>query len=322
MTSGVSPGGPLPVAAMPAALSRVLAGRPVVTRFAPSPTGQLHLGHARSAFVGHDLARRLGGRFLLRIEDIDVERCRPELIPPILEALTWLGLTWDGPVLRQSEHLADYAAAAARLAAMGLVYPCFASRAEIEAAATPGASDPDGAPLYPGLCRGMPAAEVARRQAAGEPFAMRLDMGKAMAAAQLRMAAGTGASPDAAGLGFTRLDAHLQPARVPVDPARWGDSVIQRKTVATSYHLSVVVDDARQGVSIVTRGQDLLASTDIHRLLQVLLDLPEPLYLHHELLLGADGRKLSKRDAATSLAALRAGGATPAEVRRLAGLPA
>lgn len=291
---------------MTAALGRA------VTRFAPSPTGRLHLGHALSALTSFDLARRLGGRFLIRIEDIDPERCRPELIGEMFTVLRWLGVTWEEPVLQQSEHMPVYAAAAARLAAMGLLYPCFATRGEIEAAAQPGLVDPDGAPVYPGLHRHLAATEVARRQAAGEAFAMRIDMQRAIDRAVAK------AGRDA--LAFTEIDAALVPQRVAADPGRWGDAVIQRKVAPTSYHLSVVVDDARQGVTIVTRGADLRAATDIHRLLQILLDYPEPLYFHHPLLLGADGRKLSKRDGATGLAQMQALGVTAAEIRRRLGL--
>lgn len=287
---------------------------PVVTRFAPSPTGRLHLGHALSAITGYELAMRHGGRFLLRIEDIDQDRCRPDYIEDIFDTLGWLGLRWETPVLRQSEHFATYQQAADRLATMGLLYPCFATRREIEAAAQPGAVDPDGAPLYPGLHRHLSASDVAARRARGEPAAMRLDMDRAIAVARRKAAA------DA--FGFTEIDADMRPQRIPIDPARWGDAVIQRKGVPTSYHLSVVVDDARQGITIVTRGTDLRPSTDIHRLLQILLDVPEPLYLHHPLLLGPDGRKLAKSEAATSLADLRAEGRTPHDIRAMIAGPA
>ena len=301
---------------MPAGGSdRAFAWRPgdaVVSRFAPSPTGLLHLGHALSARSGFDLALRLGGRFLLRIEDTDPDRCRPELAREIEEHLAWLGLTWETPVLRQSEHFPVYAAAAERLAALGLLYPCFATRGEIEAAAAPGAVDPDGAPLYRGPHRHLEPAEVERRRAAGDLLAMRIDMGRAVAMAVAK--AGQTA------LSYTALDDRLQPRRVAVNPMRWGDAVIQRKSTPTSYHLSVVVDDARQGVTIVTRGVDLQASTEIHRLLQILLDLPEPAYQHHALILDADGRKLSKRDQSTSLKALREQGVAPDEVWRRLGL--
>lgn len=284
----------------------------MTTRFAPSPTGGLHLGHALSAITGYEMARRYDGRFLLRIEDIDATRCRPEFEAEIYDVLTWLGLTWEAPVLRQSEHMAVYAAAAGRLDALGLLYPCFATRAEIQAAARPEATDPDGAPLYPGLHRNLPRDEIAQRKAAGQAFAIRLDMHRAIAA--VRTKAGEAA------FGFDELDGETGVQRVPIDPARWGDVIIQRKEVPTSYHLSVVVDDARQGVTLVTRGADLRPATDVHRLLQILLDLPEPLYLHHALLTGPDGRKLAKTSAATSLAEMRSAGLSPTDIRRLIGL--
>jgi glutamyl-Q tRNA(Asp) synthetase len=280
-------------------------------RFAPSPNGRLHLGHALSALTGWEMARRLGGRFLVRIEDIDTVRCPRHLARAALDDLAWLGLAWEEPVLHQSEHFADYAAAADRLANMGLLYPCFASRTEIAAAAAPDARDPDGAPLYPGLWRGAPPAEVARRRARGEPFALRLDMVRA-----LKVATAITSSP----LTYTALDEDGDVAEVEVHPERWGDAVIVRKDTPTSYNLAVVIDDARQGITHVTRGMDLLAATDLHRLLQVLLRLPAPLYHHHRLLTDDAGRKLAKSARDTSLADLRAAGWTPAEVRRAVGL--
>jgi glutamyl-Q tRNA(Asp) synthetase len=286
--------------------------RPVL-RFAPSPTGRLHLGHALSVLINVDLARRLGGRFLVRIEDTDVARCRPEFTAAILDDLDWLGVRSDVPVLRQSEHLATYAAAAARLAAMGLLYPCFATRQEVQASARPGATDPDGAPLYPGLWRGRDPAEVARMTAAGAAHAMRLDVARALGRLETM-----GELP----LSFTELDEALVPRTIEARPDRWGDVVIVRKEGPAAYHLAVVVDDARQSVTHVVRGADLRAATDVHRLLQVLLGLPAPVYHHHRLITAADGRKLSKRDGDTSLATLRALGATPADIRRMAGLKA
>jgi glutamyl-Q tRNA(Asp) synthetase len=283
-----------------------------VLRFAPSPTGLLHLGHALSAFVNQDMARHLGGRLLIRIEDTDTTRCRPEYTAAILEDLAWLGIGSEGPVLRQSAHLDAYRSAASRLAAMGLLYPCFATRQEILAAAVPGRIDPDGAPVYPGLHRGMPSHQVQSRMAAGEPFALRLDMARAIA--QARDMAGEAA------FSYIELGDDLAARRVTADPARWGDVVIQRKETSASYHLAVVVDDARQGVTHVVRGADLRAATDIHRLLQVLLGLPAPRYHHHRLLGDAGGRKLSKRDGDTGLAALRGRGLTPRDIRRMAGL--
>jgi glutamyl-Q tRNA(Asp) synthetase len=286
-------------------------GKREVLRFAPSPTGALHFGSALSALTGHEIARHLGGRFLVRIEDTDQARCRPEHTEAILRDLDWLGVRYETPVLVQSQHFDDYRASAARLRSMGLLYPCFASRAEIAAAAAPGARDPDGAPLYPGLHKGMPETEVARRLALGEPAAWRLDMEKALpvAAARLRDAP----------LTLEALDDRGQPSTEPANPARWGDVVIVGKERPTSYHLSVVVDDARQGITLVTRGLDLLAATDLHRLLQVLLGLPAPRYHHHRLILGPDGRKLSKSARDTSIGDLRAAGATPEDVRRLIG---
>jgi glutamyl-Q tRNA(Asp) synthetase len=288
--------------------------RPVL-RFAPSPNGELHLGHAHSALFTARMAARLGGRFLLRIEDIDPARSRPRYIDGIFEDLAWLGLAWEQPVLRQSEHMADYQAALSRLEAMGLVYRCFATRSEIAAAVRAGGSgarDPDGAPVYPGLHRGLSAAEIEARLARGEPFAWRLEMAKAVqtAASQLR-------GP----LTFRELVDDQQWLLEPAAPERWGDVVLARKETPTSYHLSVVVDDARQGVTHVTRGKDLYEATGIHRLLQVLLGLPEPLYRHHDLILGESGRKLSKSARDTSLRALREAGRTAAEVRAMAGFP-
>lgn len=281
-------------------------------RFAPSPTGQLHLGHALSALINQSMARRLGGRLLVRIEDTDMTRCRPEFTQAILDDLAWLGIVSEGPVLKQSEHLGDYRAAATRLAGLGLLYPCFATRQEIQAAAVPGAVDPDGAPIYPGLHRNLSPAEIAERKARGEPFALRMDMARAIATARSKVGE--------TAFTYTELDANLVPARRTTSPARWGDVVIQRKETSASYHLAVVVDDARQAISHVVRGVDLQPATDIHRLLQVLLDLPEPIYHHHRLLTDADGRKLSKRDGDTGLAALREKGVTPAEIRRRVGL--
>jgi glutamyl-Q tRNA(Asp) synthetase len=285
-----------------------------VLRFAPSPNGPLHLGHALSALTGLAWARRLGGRLLVRIEDIDLERSSDAHIAGIFRDLAWLGVPWEEPVLRQSQHFPRYVAAAERLARLGLLYPCFASRREIaEACAAGGAPrDPDGALLYPGLHRGLPVEEAAARRRRGEPCVMRLDMGRALKLAAERL----GGAP----LDFTELDENGARQRILCDPARWGDIVIQRKDVPTSYHLSVVVDDAYQKITHVTRGRDLFAATDIHRLLQVLLDLPAPLYAHHRLIVDNSGRKLAKSARDTSLADLRAAGATPADIRRMIGL--
>jgi glutamyl-Q tRNA(Asp) synthetase len=283
-------------------------------RFAPSPNGELHLGHALSALVTWERARAAGGRFLLRIEDIDQGRCRPRYIARIIEDLAWLGLRWEEPVLRQSEHLTVYRSALARLEAMGVLYPCFATRREIAAALAASRGprlDPDGAPLYPGLHKGLPPEEVRRRMAAGASYALRLDMTRAAALAR-ELAGGK--------LAFTELAEDRTAQRIDCEPERWGDVVLARKDVAGSYHLCVVVDDARQGVTHVTRGRDLYAQTDIHRVLQPLLGLPEPLYHHHRLITDASGRKLAKSARDTSLRALREAGVTAADVRRRVGL--
>jgi glutamyl-Q tRNA(Asp) synthetase len=286
----------------------------LVCRFAPSPNGYLHLGHALSGLMNFDLARATEGRFLLRIEDIDRARCRAAFEAAIYQDLVWLGVTWDGDVRRQSEHLDDYRAALGRLEALGLIYPSFESRAEIMAlarAAAPGAQpcDPDGAPLYPGTARALSRAERARRVAAGEPHALRLDMAAALAHIGADLAwTETGSGPDG------------ETGRVAAAPARWGDVVLGRKDVPASYHLAVVIDDARQGVTHVVRGRDLFWSTSVHRLLQALLDLPAPVYHHHRLVLDPDGRKLSKSTQATALRSLRHDGVTAAAIRRMVGL--
>jgi len=277
----------------------------VVTRFAPSPTGLLHVGHAHSALVGWRAARAVGGRFLLRIEDIDTGRCRPEFEDAIIEDLTWLGLDWDGPVRRQSEHMHDYREALARLNDAGLLYPCFCTRAEIRAeieAIGAAPHGPDG-PLYPGTCRSLAASERADRIAAGAAYALRLDM--AAATAQ------TGP------LTWHDHDAGQVAAR----PDTFGDVVLARKDTPTSYHLSVTVDDHLQGVTLVTRGADLFAATHIHRLLQALLGLETPGYHHHRLLTDSIGRRLAKRDRSLTLRALRDAGRSSAETRALAGFP-
>jgi glutamyl-Q tRNA(Asp) synthetase len=284
-----------------------------ILRFAPSPNGYLHLGHAYSALLNYDMARDCGGRLLLRIEDIDRERCRPEFEAAIHEDLRWLGIAWDEPVRRQSEHFADYAAAIAKLEAQGLLYPSFESRSEIAALVAERDAqgrwprDPDGVPLYPGRARKMPAAERERRRA-GEPFALRLAMDAALAQAGALTWRETGSGPQG------------QSGSVTATPQRWGDVVLARKELPTSYHLSVVIDDALQGVTDVVRGQDLFWATAVHRLLQTLLGLPEPTYHHHRLILDAEGRKLSKATQATSLRELRASGASAGDIRRTVGL--
>jgi len=282
-----------------------------VFRFAPSPNGYLHLGHARSALLNADMAQREGGRLLLRIEDIDATRCRPEFEAAIYEDLAWLGIAWDDPVRRQSAHYDDYRAALARLEAIGLIYPSFESRAEIARLAAARADwprDPDGAPLYPGEAKNLSAAECERRIAASEPYALRLDMQAALTRAGPLTWTETGAGPA------------NESGTVPADPAAWGDVILARKETPTSYHLAVVVDDAAQGVTDVVRGQDLFHATSVHRLLQALLGLPQPSYHHHALVLGAEGRKLSKSTQATGLRELRAQGVSPVEIRHLAGL--
>ncbi|QRG08766.1 tRNA glutamyl-Q(34) synthetase GluQRS [Xanthobacter dioxanivorans] len=292
---------------------------PFVCRFAPSPNGRLHLGHAFSALMNAEAARRMGGTFLLRMEDIDATRCRPEYEQGILQDLAWLGVAPDAPPRRQSAHFADYAAALARLDAMGLVYPAFESRSDIARAVIeaeartgrPAPRDPDGAPLFPFPRAVLTDAERASRRVGGTPFVVRLDMAAALAAA-----AGDRplAWPEA-------RDTPEGPREtVAADAAAWGDVVLARKEVPTSYHLSVVVDDAAQGITHVIRGMDLYHATSVHVLLQRLLGLPTPVYHHHRLILDASGHKLSKSNAATSLAALRAGGATPQEIRRRLGL--
>ena len=278
----------------------------LVTRFAPSPTGRLHLGHALSALVGWRAARAANGRFLLRIEDIDLARCRPEFEAAIHEDLRWLGLDWETPVRRQSEHFAEYSDALDRLDAMGLIYPCFCTRADVEAeisAAGGAPQGPDG-PHYPGTCRKLTAAERLARLAAGMPFARRLDA----AAAAARVGP----------LDWQEADK----GAVAVDPLLHGDVVLARKDIPTSYHLAVALDDAIQGVTLVTRGEDLFAATHVHRLLQALLGLPIPRYRHHRLVTDATGKRLAKRDQAQSLAALRAAGADPATIRAELGFPA
>lgn len=282
-----------------------------VFRFAPSPNGELHLGHAFSALTDFALCRAAGGRFLLRIEDIDPQRCRPEYEAQILDDLAWLGISWEQPVRRQSAHMADYAAAVARLRELGLVYPSFLSRAEIAAMVTPDTPrDPDGAPLYPGDESGMNEAEAARRVAAGEPHVLRLRVARAMETAGPLSWTETGAGP--AG----------ETGTVVADPSILGDFVVTRRDVPTSYHLAVVVDDALQGVTHVVRGHDLFHATAAHVLLQKLLGLPQSAYHHHRLVTDADGRKLSKSDRDTSLRSLRAAGVTAEDVRRMVGLGA
>ncbi|WP_248448865.1 tRNA glutamyl-Q(34) synthetase GluQRS [Sinorhizobium meliloti] len=284
-----------------------------VFRFAPSPNGLLHLGHALSAILNHDMAAAMGGRFLLRIEDIDRTRCRPEFEAAIFEDLAWLGLDWEEPVRRQSEHLGVYAAALERLKAMGLVYPAVMTRGEIRAAVAAAEAkgqawprDPDGTPLYPGRERGFTPDEQAALLASGRPYAWRLDMGEAVRCAGEPLT-----------WRETGLSQSGEAASIVADPAAWGDVILSRSDAPSSYHLSVVVDDALQGITHVVRGRDLYHATSVHRLLQRLLDLPQPVYHHHRLVLGPDGRKLSKSDSDTGIAAFRAAGHRPADVRAM-----
>lgn len=287
---------------------------PPVFRFAPSPNGYLHLGHALSALLNADMARAKGGRLLLRIEDIDTARCRSEYETAIYEDLAWLGLHWESSVRRQSEHWDNYRGALAQLETMGLIYPSFESRAEIARLVTDLETqgswprDPDGTPLYPGDAKNMSVAERNRRIEAGEPYALRLDMRAATLRAGTLNWVETGAEPGGA------------TGTVAVDPSLWGDVILARKEIPASYHLAVVVDDAAQGVTDVVRGRDLFHATAVHRLLQVLLGLGAPRYHHHRLVLDETGNKLSKSTQSTGLRELRARGVTPTDIRHLIGL--
>jgi glutamyl-Q tRNA(Asp) synthetase len=289
----------------------------VVTRFAPSPTGYLHLGHAYSARQGFDEARKAGGRFLLRVEDIDFTRCRPEFEAALLDDLHFLGLRWDGAVRRQSEHLSDYSQHLSTLESMGLLYPCFCSRADIAAEIVEAGGAPHDLPgpgqsakekVYPGTCRKRGADERAERMAAGRGYALRLDVERAMQRVR---------------------DAGLEPlffhdrghGRVSAKPELLGDVVLGRKEIRTSYHLAVTLDDHVQGVTLVTRGEDLFSATHIHRLLQALFAMPPPLYAHHRLLTAPDGSRLAKRSGSPSVRSLREMGKSAAEIWALVGLP-
>lgn len=284
-----------------------------VFRFAPSPNGLLHLGHALSALLNADMAEKLGGRLLLRMEDIDVTRCTPEFERAIHEDLAWLGLRFEQPVRRQSEHFNDYRAALDRLIARGLVYPAFLTRGEVkarvaaaEAKGRPWPRDPDGAPLYPPEERDLSDTERKRRIDSSDRHALRLDMARAVAEC------GETLTWTETGDGQT--------GEIAADPAAWGDVVLWRSDAPSSYHLSVTVDDAGQGITHVVRGLDLFHATSVHRLLQSLLGLPAPVYHHHRLILGEDGRKLSKSEGDTGLRELRRQGLTSADIRRLVGL--
>lgn len=288
-------------------------------RFAPSPNGHLHLGHALSALLNARAAVALSGRFLVRVEDIDQTRCTPELEREMFEDLAWLGLPLGEPVLRQSEAFPRYRAALERLQDMDVVYPAYLTRAEIRAfvqqqeeSGRAWPRDPDGAPLYPGDAAVLTRQEIAARADSEAPFALRLDMKRA-----LERAGGALTWREAGAEG----EALFAPAiEIAADPAAWGDVVLARKETPTSYHLSVVIDDARQGITDVVRGQDLYHATSVHRLLQTLLGLDAPVYRHHRLILGEDGRKLSKSNRDTSIRALREAGMSHADLRRRIGL--
>ena len=285
-----------------------------VFRLAPSPNGYLHLGHAFSALLNHDMAQALGGRLFLRIENIDAARCRPQFEAAIFEDLGWLGVTWEGDVRRQSEHFETYRAALERLETRGLIYPSFESRAEIAGMVAerertaPWPRDPDGAPLYPGDAKRLSGAERARKKASDAPFALRLDMERALALAGRLEWTETGRGP----AGETGTIAAV--------PQIWGDVVLARKETPTSYHLAVAVDDAQQGVTHVVRGEDLFWSTSVHRLLQTLLGFSAPAYHHHHLIRDSTGKKLSKSTQATGLRELRAQGIEPDQIRKMVGL--
>ena len=271
----------------------------IVTRFAPSPTGYLHLGHLHSALLGQLTAERSAGRFLLRIEDIDPARCQPPFEQAIIDDLTWAGLSWSGDIRRQSDHLAFYRAGLQRLQEQGLLYPCFCSRKDIAAAAS-APQDADGL-IYPGTCRVLPATLVAERLAGGDPYALRLDSRKAARSA-----------------GSLSFHDRVQ-GQVPVDPDLLGDVVLARRDAPASYHLCVTLDDALQGVTLVTRGVDLLPATHVHRLLQAVLGLAVPNYHHHLLLSNEAGQRLAKRDKSLSLRQMRDSGLSATAVRTLAG---
>jgi glutamyl-Q tRNA(Asp) synthetase len=276
-----------------------------VFRFAPSSNGYLHPGHAYSAMLNFALAGAAGGRFLLRIEDIDIERCRHEFEAAIYEDLDWLGLAWETPVRRQSEHFDAYANALAQLSTQGLTYPCFCSRREIMDAVAGRAGwprDPDGSPVYPGTCKHFSSGELRRRISAGEPAALRINMEAALGK--------VGRS-----LVWREIGPDLQAREVVGEPSLWGDATLSRKDIPASYHIAVVVDDALQVVTDVVRGEDLYLATGLHRLLQALLDLPVPSYRHHALLRDASGLKLSKSSRAKSIRAFREEGFSAAAVR-------
>ncbi len=289
--------------------------RPVITRFAPSPTGRLHLGHAFSAHMAAEAARMAGGRFCLRIDDLDQTRARPDFVDGIFADLAWLGLVWDEPVPYQSKRADRYAQAIAALKAMGLTYPCFCTRKDIAAQIENAVSAPHGpdGPVYPGTCRALPEGEAGALRAAGKPYALRLRMGEAIARAR-----------DLAGNAWHFMEEGAGPdgetGTVPLDPAPFGDIVLNRKDAPASYHLSVTVDDADQGITLVTRGEDLFPSTHVHRLLQILLGYPAPRYRHHRLIRDETGKRLAKRDKARAIATLREQGLSAEDVWRQVGV--
>lgn len=275
-----------------------------VFRFAPSPNGYLHLGHAYSALLNFDMARKSGGRFLLRMEDIDIERCKPEYEQAIYEDLAWLGISWEEPVRRQSENFGDYELALDRLADRRLIFPCFCSRNDIKSAISTVQNwplDPDGSPLYPGTCKHLSDQEKARKSA-GRYAAYRIDMAQALSEVGMF-------------LGWREFGGGEVPQDVNAEPSVWGDAVVARRDIPTSYHIAVVVDDALQGVTDIVRGRDLFAATSIHRLLQALLDLPAPNYHHHKLFRDDEGKKLSKSQQSVSIRDFRAEGVSPAAIR-------
>ena len=323
MPAGERPAPPLAPAAFTPASGPMT--QTVRTRFAPSPNGSLHLGHAYSALFAADYARRHGGEFLLRIEDIDVFRTREQHVRGIFDDLAWLGLSWPCPVRFQSRHFTAYCRALSRLKDLGLLYPCTCTRTRLKRAAESseqGRIDPDGAPLYPGFCRSRSESESLSMPCSGTPWkagsaapappAWRLHMEKALELALYKTGEQLSWREEGAG-------PHGEHGRVPADPLRWGDVILGRRDIGVSYHIAVVMDDAEQNITHVTRGQDLFHATAIHRLLQVVLDLPEPVYVHHRLITDEQGRKLSKSAGDTALSTLRATGVTPADVRRALG---
>jgi glutamyl-Q tRNA(Asp) synthetase len=282
----------------------------IVTRFAPSPTGALHLGHAYAAITAHDARSAAGGKFLVRIEDIDQTRCRPQFESAIFDDLAWLGLSWEATVLRQSKRFDAYRAALDRLGGQGLLYPCFCTRAEIAAEiehAVEAPHGPEGA-LYPGTCRNLTDAQRQERTMSGAPYALRLDAATAAKRAGQLTFEESGAGPNG------------ESGTTVVNPLLFGDVVLARKEIPASYHLSVVADDAFQGVRLVTRGNDLFSATHVQRLLQALLGLPAPDYAHHKLILDESGKKFSKRNSAVTLRSLRENGTMPQDIRRQLGL--